>query len=146
MVIAQFDPTRECAAFFVPLCLVFGSKTAPLDFARYPAVLCEMVARLFLLPATHCVDDVIFVEALSPAPSGKVAWKGLVELAGWLMSKAKEVDPAQLFTAIGISVDLRQLPTGVATVLVTKRRVQSLRQLIRSILTKGMLGPGEAAS
>ena len=76
VVIAQFDPTRECAAFFVPLCLVFGSKTAPLDFARHPAVLFEMVARLFLLPATQCVDDVIFVEALSSAPSGKVAWKG----------------------------------------------------------------------
>jgi len=146
VVIAQYDPTRNDAAYFVPLCLVFGSKTAPLDFARFPAVMCEMVARLFRLPATHCVDDVIFVETALAAPSGKLAWTGFVKHAGWLMSKAKEVEPSNLFNAIGISVDLRQLPSGAASVLVTKRRVQSLRHLIRSILTKGKLGPGEAAS
>ena len=146
VVLAQFDPVRGCIAFFVALCLIFGSKTAPLNFARFPAVFCELVARLFRLPATHCVDDVIFIEDIDAATSGKQSWDVFVFLAGWLMSSSKGVDPAQIFTAIGVSVDLRAFPSGEPTIMVTKRRLGALKQMLLSILKKGRLGSGEAAS
>lgn len=146
VVLAQFDPVLGCVAFFVPLCLVFGSKTAPLNFARFPAMFCELVARLFRLPATHCVDDVIFIEDVDSAGSGKQSWDAFVSLAGWLMSSSKEFDPSQIFNAIGVSVDLRSFPCHDPTIMITMRRVNALRQLLVSILKKGKLGSGEAAS
>jgi hypothetical protein len=39
IVLAQCDPDRDAVAFFVALSQVFGSKTAPVNFSRYPAIL-----------------------------------------------------------------------------------------------------------
>jgi len=107
IVLAQFDPVPGSVAFFVALSQVFGSKTAPVNFSRYPAVFCIMVALLFMVPATHCVDDVIIVEGSDVADSGKLCWDLLMLLCGWKMSDAKDQIPSQLFTVIGVSIDLR---------------------------------------
>jgi len=146
IVLAQFDPVRGCVAFFVALSQVFGSKTSPVNFARYPATFCVMAALLFMLPATHCVDDVIIIEPSDVAVSGKLCWDLLMKLCGWKMSLAKDKDPSQLFTVIGVSVDLRPLPLGDPNVMVTQRRLASLENMIRWILLKMCLGSGEAAS
>ena len=146
LVLAQYDPVNKCAAFFVPLSLVFGSKTAPVNFARFPAFFCEVVARIFRLPATHCVDDVIFIEELEAANSGKECWDSLMLLSGWRMNASKGGWPAQLFSVIGVSVDLRPLPRGIPSIMVTQRRIGSLKILIKFILAKAVLGSGEAAS
>jgi len=146
VVLAQFDPTRGSVSFFVALSQVFGSKTAPVSFSRYPAVFCIMVALLFMLPATHCVDDVIIIEGSDVADSGKLCWDLLMLLCGWKMSASKDQKPSQLFTVIGVSVDLRPFPNGDPSIMVTRRRLQSLETMIRWILVKMWLGSGEAAS
>ena len=61
-VIVMWSVTMACPIFFVPLCQLFGGKSPPLSFARFPAWLCEMAAALFALAASHCVDDIIAVE------------------------------------------------------------------------------------
>jgi len=99
-----------------------------------------------MLPATHCVDDVIIIEASDVAVSGKLCWDLLMQLCGWKMSVAKDKDPSELFTVIGVSVDLRPLPVGDPNVMVTQRRLASLENMIRWILLKMCLGSGEAAS
>ena len=56
-VIVMWSVTMACPVFFVPLCQLFGGKSPPLNFARFPAWLCEMAAALFALAASQCVDD-----------------------------------------------------------------------------------------
>ena len=146
MVIAQYDPITDMVAFFVAYSLLFGSKTVPVNFARFPAVFCDMIARLFLIPCSHCVDDMIIIEEEEVAVSGKQCWSLFAEWAGWLLSAEKEMEPSALFTAIGISVNLRPFPHGDPTILVTKRRVASLLEIIKNVLDKKKLGSGEAAS
>lgn len=89
IVLAQYDPINLCVVFLVAFSSVFGSKTAPVKFARFPALFCELVARLFRLPATHCVDDMIFVETESAESSGKQCWDLLMRLAGWHMESPR---------------------------------------------------------
>jgi hypothetical protein len=105
-----------------------------------------MVALLFLLPATHCVDDVIIIEEDGVADSGKLCWDLLMELCGWKMSVSKDQVPSQLFTVIGVSIDLRPFPGGDPNIMVTQRRLKSLHSLITAILAKMWLGSGEASS
>jgi hypothetical protein len=146
LVLSQHDPVNCRAAFFVALSQVFGSKTSPLNFPRYPAWFCIVVARLFRLPCTHCVDDVIFIEELKVAASGKVCWDLLMDLCGWKMSSTKEMFPDQVFCVIGVSIDLRAFPGGDPSIMATNRRLESLDSLIKSILVKKALGSGEASS
>ena len=92
------------------------------------------------------MDDVIFIEELDAAISGKECWDLLMRLAGWLMSVNKDFWPAQFFSVIGVSVDLRPVPGDDPNIMVTKRRIESIKVLINSILAKASLGSGEAAS
>jgi len=61
-VIAQWSPAEARTVFWVPSCQLFGGKSPPLNFARYPAWMCWLAAVLYAIPASHCVDDVISVE------------------------------------------------------------------------------------
>ena len=146
IVLVQYDPLKDAVAFFIALSLVFGSKTAPVNFARYPAAFCEIVATLFLLPATHDVDDVIFIEEAEVVDSGKACWDLLMELCGWLMSTSKNAPPSSCFAVIGISLDLGPFPADEPTVLITASRIASLSEIMHCILWIGALGSGEAAS
>jgi hypothetical protein len=146
VVLAQFCPLLQCAVFFVALSQVFGSKTAPVNFSRFPALFCEIIARMLLLPATHCVDDVIFVEESAVADSGKESWDLLMQLSGWKMSSSKATSPAKMFVVIGVSVNLAPLPKMNPTLMITTKRLKSLDILIRTILERMSLGSGEAAS
>ena len=132
--------------FFIPLSLVFGSKTAPVSFARYPAAFCEIIAVLFLLPATHCADDVIFIEVLEVAAAGKLCWDLLMRLCGWLMSAAKDMAPSGCFSVVGISLNLKPYPFSDPSVLITARRVSALLDILEAVLKAKVLGCGEAAS
>jgi hypothetical protein len=67
-------------------------------------------------------------------------------LAGWLMSSSKALPPSQLFSAIGICVDLRPFPNANPTILITAKRIKTLIETIVNILKRGRLGSGEAAS
>jgi len=146
IVLAQYDPVQMQTAFFVPLSQVFGSKTSPVNFPRYPAWFCTVVARIFRLPASHCVDDVIIIEESAVVDSGKMCWDLLMDLCGWKMNVEKEMSPAQVFCVIGVSVDLRPFPAGDPFIMVTVRRLEALFVLIKSILAKRSLGSGEASS
>ena len=121
VVLAQYDPFKRCVAFCIALSQVFGSKTSPINFSRYPAAFCNIVSLLFLLPATHCVDDVIFVEEEMVVCSGKVCWELLMKLCGWQMSQSKDAPPASRFPIIGVSLDLAPFPRTDPTIMITAR-------------------------
>ena len=46
-IIVMWCATMGCSAFFIPLCQLVGGKSPPLNFARFPAWLCEVAASLF---------------------------------------------------------------------------------------------------
>ena len=143
VVIAQFSPREGRVVFFLALSQVFGSKSAPLNFSRYPALICKLSAVLFRLPLTHCVDDVISVELALYAEVGKRCFDVLVRLCGWKMSEDKKVEPCDSFAVIGVQLDLKPFPTSWPLLSITKKRVQSLVQLLSQILAdESWLWPG----
>ena len=146
IVLVQWCPERKCLAFFVSYCQVFGSKNAPLNFSRFPAWACEVHASLLGIPASHCVDDVISIERLSTTAAGRECWLVFTKLCGWKISLEKSPPPSQMFKVIGVSIDLRRNNGSPMTVMVTKRRLQSLSSLIKDIIVKNALTSGVAAS
>jgi hypothetical protein len=92
------------------------------------------------------VDDVIFIQESAVVASAKVCWDLLLDLCGWKMNSEREMFPAQVFCVIGVSVDLRPVPGGDPYITVTKRRLESLITLIKSILAQKLFGSGDAPS
>ena len=136
----QFSPPEGRVVFFLGLSQVFGSKSASLNFSRYTALICNVSAVLFRLPLTHCVDDVICVEPSIYAVAGKRCFDVLVRLCGWKMSEDKNVEPCDSFAVIGVQLDLKPFPTSWPLLSITKKRVQSLVQLLSQILADENLG------
>ena len=144
--LVQWCPHRRRPVFFATRCQLFGSKTAPLNFARFPAWCCEAMAVLFGAPLTHCVDDMICIEQQSSISCARTCWLAFAKLCGWLISMEKTPGAAQVFSVIGVSIDLRPCPSGQPTVMITKRRIQSVSSLLNSILVSQALTSGVAAS
>jgi len=146
LILAQYSPSAEQVVYFVTNCQVFGSKSSPLNFSRYPALFCWCAAVLFKVAATHCVDDVISVESSDTAASGMEAWENFMALCGWKLSSEKRKLASNILTVIGVSLNLQPLPSNCATVMVTKKRLQALWKILRKIMSSGRLGSGLAAS
>ena len=93
IVLAQYNPVQQCVAMFVAFSRVFGSRTSPTMCSRYPSLFCFLRAVLFQFPATHCVDDVIFVEEEQLANAGKHGWDTLMLCLGWKMAPPRTWRP-----------------------------------------------------
>jgi len=142
-VIAQWSPVHSRTVCWVTFCQLFGGKSPPLNFSRFPAWLCWVAAVLFALPLSHCVDDMIAIEPTALADSGRNAWLTLCQALGWEISMPKSPIPRNVFLVIGVLLDL----SGTTPVIsISKRRIASLLQIIHTVLTTGKLGSGEAAS
>ena len=108
--------------------------------------MCEVLASLFAVAVTHCVDDVIAVEPEDLVHSGRESWLALAAAAGWAVSLEKSPPPERVFGVIGITLDLSPVPEHDALVDVTAKRLESVSRAIRLILERGRLSSGEAAS
>ena len=95
VVLAQWNPLSNKICFWLVLSQVFGGRTPPINFARYPAWFCWIMACLFSVAVSHCVDDVICVERRSTVMSGWRAWLMLCEVSGWRISADKSPPPFQ---------------------------------------------------
>lgn len=116
--------TMACLVFFVPLCQLFGGKSPPLNFARFPAWLCAMAAALFALAASHCVDDIIAVEPNPIAASGNWCFKMLCGLTGWALSPSKAPPLACIFMVIGVVLDLSGVPLAEAILKIETKHIE----------------------
>ena len=141
VVIAQWDPVSATVAFFVCHCQVFGSKSAPLNFSRFPAWCMQVLAALWAIAASHCVDDVISIERRSTASSARDAWLFFADACGWLIAMDKSPPPSPVFPVIGVLLNLINL-----TLSVTQKRIHAIDTLIREVLQSKRLSSGLAAS
>jgi hypothetical protein len=120
--------------------------SAPLNFSRYPEWAAEVMASLWAVPTTDCVDDVISVERVSTAASAREAWICFTSETGWLISMEKSPEPSKRFIVIGVCLDLRPWPMSDPLVSVTEKRLQALDATIRKVLIAKMLACGQASS
>ena len=144
--IVQWSPEAQRAVFFLAFCQLFGGKSPPLNFARYPAWLCEVAAVLFGIPVSHCVDDMISVEPRKLAMLGRWCFVELCRLTGWEISEEKSPLPSDCFVVIGVELDLAEVPTGEAAIRVTAKRIEQLEAILLKIQKADRLGSGESAS
>ena len=54
-VIVQWDPHKSTPAFMIPYTQVFGGRSTPLNFSRYPSWCCYAMACLGALPTEHAL-------------------------------------------------------------------------------------------
>jgi hypothetical protein len=104
------------------------------------------MATAWAVPASSCVDDVISIERLITAESGREAWLLFMELTGWLISLAKSPKPSQQMIIIGVMLDLRPFPCNDPAVSITAKRVQAIEATLRRILKTKIISCGMASS
>ena len=88
-VVVPWGPTHGRPAFMIPYTQVFGGRSTPLNFARFPAWCCYAIAVLAALPSEHCVDDIIGSERRSTIHSGWSLWRCLARHCGWRVPDSK---------------------------------------------------------
>ena len=117
-----------------------------MNFSRLLEWKAEVLATLWSVPATSCVDDVIAIERMSTADTARDAGFCLTNSTGWLISLEKSPAPSRRFIVIGVCLDLRPWPGSDPLVSVTEKRLEALDATIRKILIAKILGSGQASS
>ena len=74
-----------------------------MNFARYPAWMCEALAVYFGLATSHCVDDMIGIDPSDIVVSGWSAWRYVARRCGWEVSDEKS--PSTLSAVYGNRCD-----------------------------------------
>ena len=143
-VVAQWDPCKCRPAFMVPLTQVFGGRSTPLNFARYPSWCCYAMACLGALPAEHCVDDIITAERASTIQSGWRLWRTFADLCGWRVLDTKSPPPTTCQTVLGAQIDTRQFPQQPVVIRITLARSEVLLGQLHEILVADRLAAGLA--
>jgi len=128
----------------VAVAQLFGGKAAPINFARIPKWCLDCLAVILLVPATHCVDDVLCIERQATARSAWFAWRAFASLCGWDVPDSKSPLPSSAFRAVGAWLDLSALPQGHATFCIAADRSQHLQEELNTVLDANMLPPGRA--
>ena len=114
-VIVQYDPHTQKPAYLVPFTQVFGGRSTPLNFSRYPSWCCYAMAVLGALFAEQCVDDIIACEQASTILSGWRLWRRFADLCGWRVPDTKSPPPTTCQTVLGACIDTSPFPTTQST-------------------------------
>ncbi len=104
VVVAQWCPDRCRPILWVARSQVFGGSSSPLNFARYPAWMCEALAVYFSLAASHCVDDMIGIDPIRHCRQ----WLECLEILGPPLrvgSERRKVPPLSLSAVHGHRCD-----------------------------------------
>ena len=141
-VIVQWDPHTCRPAFMIPLTQVFGGRSTPLNFSRYPSWCCYAMACLGALPAEHCVDDVIVAERACTIMSGWTLWRKFADLCGWRVPDTKSPEPTNCQTVLGAEIDTSSFPHKPVVIRITKNRTEVLLHQLHEILAANNLPAG----
>ena len=110
-IIVQWQPELARPVFMVPYTQVFGGRSTPVNFARYPAWCCHAMAFLGALACEHCVDDMISVERAQTMESGWRLWCRFADLCGWRVPDSKSPPPSSVAVVLGAEFRVRPLAT-----------------------------------
>ena len=142
--LAQWNPVAMKLMFFYPFTQLFGVRSSPGNFARYPACCCYAIAVLALIPAAHCVDDMLVVERASTIATAWVFWRTFADCCGWRVPDAKSPLPSQVHVALGALWDLAGFPLRDMVIRVASRRIEVLLMSIFAIINSAKLTSGQS--
>ena len=144
--VTMWDAIRCRVVIGLAAAQLFGSRSAPLNFSRYPDWCSYCCSVLFLSILWQCIDDLISMERSSTINSSRESWLTFADCCGWDIPLLKSPPPAQLFRALGVFIDLSPLPTSYATVKVCELRISGILLALRGITQSQRLPPGLASS
>jgi hypothetical protein len=144
--VTLWNPIEAKTVVGLAVAQLFGSRSSPLNFSRFPDWCSFVCSRLFLLGLWQCIDDLIAIERQVTAPSGREAWLVLAACCGWDVPLKKSPVPLQCFRALGIFLNLKPLPAAHATIVVCERRIEGLIDTLRGIGESQSLTSGAASS
>ena len=144
--VTMWDVVRYRVVIGLAVAQIFGLRSGPLNFSRYPDWCSYCCSVLFLSILWQCVDDLISMERLSTINSSRESWLTFADCCGLGHPAAEAPPPAQLFRALGVFIDLSPLPTSYATVKVCELRISGFLLTLRGITQTQRLPPGLAVS
>ena len=144
--VAMWNPILQCIVVGMAVSQIFGSRSAPLNFSRYPDWCCFVMAKLYLTALEQCIDDLICMERKSTALSGRSAWLTLAKCCGWHIPLEKSPLPSQNFRALGVFVNLEPLPTAAAEICACQDRLISIGLTLAEVQKANRLVPSLASS
>lgn len=125
---------------------LFGERSSPLNFSRYPDWCAFCCAALFMVILRQCVDDLISIERnlVDRLRPRRMAYlRGFV----WVGYSFQEIFHAsRLFRALRAFVKLTPLPCSPATIQVYERRNEALLETHSAVMSRCRLSSGQAAS
>ena len=130
----------------VPFTQVFGGRSTPLNFSRYPSWCCYAMAVLGALPTEHCVDDIIACERASTILSGWRLWHRFADLCGWRVPDTKSPPPTTCQSVLGACIDTSAFPQHPIHFSITDRRIEVIGQGLRDNLAAGRPHSGLAGT
>ena len=146
VIIAVWNPVLGRVEFWKPYSQLFGGRSPPQNFSRYPAWMCFALAVLLALHAQHCVDDVLGMDRMECLMDGWKAWRRIAEALGWDVPDKKSPSPSQDYLAIGYKVIHVGTPERWARLQISTARRDALCQYISDFLREGRLSGGDAGS
>ena len=146
VVIAQWCPDEGMVHFWIPLSQLFGGRSSPQNFSRYPAWFCFELAMAFALSVQHCVDDMLGMDRLECVDIGWRAWRRFAAALGWDVPDAKSPLPSRSYVAVGYLMDHSATPWSHAKLTMAEARRDALMKYIRGYLSSRCLPGGEASS
>lgn len=144
--VTTWDPDKRCIVVFLAVAQILGSRAAPSNFSRYSDWCSFVVAALFLIATGQCVDDLICIERWNTVRSARAAWLDLANLCGWDIPLEKSPPASQIFGALGIFVDLSEIPLDCGYIMQCPTRVPNIGWALEQILACKRFGSGHAAS
>ena len=146
-VVAVYDP-HSGSWVYGELCgLPFGVSPAVLEFNRVPAFLVAAARRWLAIPVISFYDDFKILGLHLAGGDEDMMFHKLVALVGYLLDPTKHQPPSASCTFLGTLETYS--PDGQTDVLALRPKPGRLEEIIsqiKSILTRGTLQPGEAAS
>ena len=137
--------TREIHAFRMRA-LPFGAVKSVHAFLRASASLWFLLVKEFLVLATNYFDDFVTLAEDTEASAVTACVHMFFKLVGWAFAAEgpKAPDFAELFTALGVTINVGCLHTGLVTVGNTESRREELLKVLDELLTSRKLTKPEA--
>ena len=146
-IIAVWNPIKKCVELYETEALPFGSTGSVYGFNRCSVALRAILIRFFKILCTSFFDDFPCIEYQCLASSAGRITEQLFEQLGWSVATDKLKEFSQSFDAVGVTFDLRGVPTkGALVVQNTVKRRESIVQEIDKFISSGFMAIHEAAS
>jgi len=126
--------------------LPFGAVKSVHAFLRASASLWFLLVKEFLVLATNYFDDFVTFAEDTEASAVTACVHMFFKLVGWAFAAEgpKAPDFAELFTALGVTINVGCLHTGLVTVGNTESRRQELLKVLDELVTSRKLTKPEA--